>query len=140
MVGNVMVCDAVSAPGRRAVLVALAGLAVHATPARADVEPALADLLTADGSASRLALSLAQSQVSLRGYLAPSLDGRRFELMEGSVAPCQLCGATHDAGASVTVLVADPDPSAPGSQRVRVSGRLEVEGGVRLVSARIQAV
>lgn len=137
-------CDAVGhgasrLPGRRSVLLAVAGLAAWpATRAAAAPQVGFAELVAADGTPSGLARSLASSQVSVRGYLAPSLDGQAFALTEQPAAPCQLCGATHDIGAEVLVLTAAPDAGAPMLQRVEVSGTLEVRGAVRLVAARIQ--
>ena len=98
-----------------------------------------ATLVTADGGASPLAVSLAQTVVSVQGYLAPGLDGQTFALTEGSVLPCQLCGTVHDAGPELAVHAGAPDPDAPVFQLVRVSGRLEVEGGLRLVDASLLA-
>lgn len=138
-------CDAVGRaatrpPGRRAVLLAAAGLAAWpaARAAAAVPQVAFADLVAADGSPSAFARSLASSQVSVRGYLAPSLDGQTFALTEQPAAPCQLCGATHGIGAEMPVLTEAPDAGAPMLQRVEVSGTLEVRGAVRLVAARIQ--
>lgn len=133
-------------PGRRFMLLAAVGMAAlpAARAGAALRQVSLADLVTADGSASGLARSLASSQVSVRGYLAPSLDGREFALTEQPAAPCQLCGASHDAGASLTVFTALPDPGAPMLQLIQVSGRLEVDDApghvVRLAAAQIQSV
>ena len=138
-------CDAVGNaakpwPGRRAVLFAAAGLAAWPASRAGAATPqvAFADLVAADGSPSPLARSLASSQVSVRGYLAPSLDGQAFAFTEQPAAACQLCGATHDAGAEMLVLTDAPDAGAPMLQQVEVSGTLDVGGAVRLVAARIQ--
>ena len=141
--------DAVSRPNlhRRAVILALSGVAALkptvGAASTAASEPALADLVAADGSPSALAWSLAQTQASVRGYLAPSLDGREFTLTEGPALPCQLCGDLHGVGASVVVRTGEPEPSAPAFRLVQVAGRLEVDGaqrpGIRLTSARIRA-
>ena len=112
----------------------LASAAGAMTPAHA-----VADLVTADGTPSPLARSLARTEISVRGYLAPSLDGRVFSVTEGSVLPCQLCGAQHDAGAGLFVQTAAPNPDVPVFERVEVSGRLEIDDGVRLADARIRA-
>lgn len=117
-----------------AALPLLAPAAGAATPSRG-----IADLVGADGKPSDLARSLARTDVSVRGYLAPSLDGRIFSVTEGSVLPCQLCGAQHDAGAGLTVQTSAPDADAPVFEIVDVSGRLEVDGGVRLANACIRA-
>ncbi len=135
-------CDAGLGAARRSLLLALPGFVLLPDLARAEAgETSLVSLAATDGSGSALARSLAQATVSVRGYLAPSLDGREFALTEKSAAACQLCGALHDVGASLAVFTDAPDPDAPVLQRVRVSGRLEVDatGGVRLVSARIQS-
>ena len=141
-------CDATGQPrpGRRSILLAAVGLAAlpAANAGAASRQVSLADLVTADGSASGLARSLASSQVSMRGYLTPSLDGREFALTEQPAAPCQLCGASHDAGVSLAVFTAQPEPGAPMLQLIQVSGRLEVDGApgnaVRLAAAVIQSV
>lgn len=138
-------CDAVPGPAldRRSVILALSSLAALAPAASARAgasAPGLADLAAADGSASALARSLAQTQVSVRGYLAPSLDGREFALTEGPAMPCQLCGNLHDLGSSVAVRLGAPDPNAPVFERVQVSGRLEIDSVVRLMAARIQVL
>lgn len=142
---DAMRCDAVREPalGRRSVLLALPSLAAltpMAAVRAAAPEPGLTELVGADGSATTLARSLAQTQVSVRGYLSPSLDGREFALTEGSAAPCQLCGSLHDAGSSMTVRTGEPAPGAPVFERVLVSGRLEIDGAVRLTGACIQAL
>ena len=133
-------CDALGRPpGRRAVLLAAAGLAAWpAARASAALQVGFAELVAADGTPSGLARSLASSQVSVRGYLAPSLDGQAFGFTEQPAASCQLCGATHDTGAEMLVLTEAPDAGAPMLQRVEVSGTLEVGGAVRLVAARIR--
>lgn len=142
-------CDFIPGPAldRRSVVLGLAGLAAlgPAAAARAAIAgPSLADLVAADGSASALARTLTGTEVSVRGTLAPSLDGREFTLSEESTEPCQLCGNLHDAGASVAVRTAEPDPNAPVFGRVEVSGRLEIDAtvrpGLRLTAARIQAL
>lgn len=142
--GHSIRCHAMPGPalGRRSALLALPGLALAPALSAAWAAPSgpgLAELVAADGSASSLARSLAGTQVRLLGYLAPSLDGREFALTEGPAAPCQLCGNLHDTGTGVAVRLGEPDLGAPVFERVQVSGRLEVDGGVRLVSARIQA-
>lgn len=150
---NAIRCHAVSPPGRRviappgrrAVLRAASALAaLVALPSPGFAQPGTAalaagDLVDADGVASALAQRLAQTIVSVRGTLAPTPDGRVFTVADGSVLPCQLCGALHDAGPSIGVETARPEPDAPAFERVQVSGRLEVGRAVRLTDARIQA-
>ena len=136
-------CEAVSQPtlGRRSVLAAaLAASLPIASAGAATHQVDLADLIGSDGSSSPLARSLTPSLISVRGYLAPSLDGREFILTGQPAMPCQLCGAAHDAGYGLQVFTSLPDPGAPMLQQVQVSGRLELDtSGLRLVDARIQA-
>ena len=109
--------------------------------ARTTAHPAsLADLVGPGGAPSPLARSIAPSWLSVRGYLAPSLDRREFTLSEQPALPCQLCGAVHEAGAGLMVVTAQPEAGAPAMQQVVVSGRLEVDsalGTMRLVDARV---
>ena len=140
MLGQICACDdglsrrsILSAVSAVAVLPLLASVASAMTPS-----PSIADLVGPDGMPSHLAWSLARTEISVRGYLAPSLDGRIFSVTEGSVLPCQLCGAQHDAGPSVIVQMDAPNANAPVFEIVEVSGRLEVDGGVRLADARIR--
>ena len=140
---TVIRCEAVSQPtlGRRSVLTAVLAASLPIASASAATHQAdLADLVDAEGIPSLLARLLTPSLVSVRGYLAPSLDGREFVLTAQPAMPCQLCGAAHDAGYGLQVFTALPDPDAPILQQVRVSGRLELDAsGLRLVDARIQA-
>src|SRR5215210_496323 len=89
---------------RRSVLAGIAGLITFAPVARAHAkdEVPLANLVGPDGQASDLARSMTGQMVRIRGYLAPSLDGREFALSESSPGACQLCGAIHDPGAIIT--------------------------------------
>ena len=125
--------------GRRSLVATLSGLsALPLFPAAAGAAASvasIADLVAADGVASPMAMSLAQTVVSVQGYLAPGLDGQTFALTEGSVLPCQLCGTVHDAGPELAVRAGAPDPDAPVFQLVQVSGCLEIDGGLRLVDA-----
>lgn len=139
-------CEAVGRPtlNRRSVLAAALAASLPMAGASASTHQAdLVDLMGVDGAPSPLARSLASSLISIRGYLAPSLDGREFTLTGQPPMPCQLCGAAHDAGYGLQVFTALPDPGAPMLQQVRVSGRLELDAappsGLRLVDARIQA-
>lgn len=135
-------------PDRRTLLaVGLAGLSGIAGMSLAQAaggELRIADLVIADGGASELARSRAGSSITLRGYLAPSLDGELFGLSERSPGICQLCGAAHDLGAALQVRTAIPDPAAPVMQPVEVSGRLAVDpvpgSAVSLQGARIRAL
>lgn len=131
-------CDAVPVPGRRALLLAAAAL-LPGHRARADGATPLAALVGADGTASPLARGLEAQALSVRGYLSPSLDGRSFGLTEQPPMPCQLCGATHDLGASLAVRTAQPDAGALPVREVAVTGRLELSPTLRLVDARIEA-
>ena len=134
-------CDAVPAPGRRSVMLAV-GLAalLPAARARASIEgPGVAELVGTDGAPSARARSLAAGVVTVRGYLSPSLDGREFSLSEQPSQPCQLCGATHDLGASLAVRTAQPQPGAPALQEVVVSGRLQLSPEFKLTDATIGA-
>lgn len=141
MPSQIIRCDAVRGVDRRSVLIGLAGVAGLAPAARAAPSAAaLGDLVTGEGGASGLARSLAGTIVTLRGYLAPSLDGREFPMTDASAAPCQLCGNQHEAGRAILVRVAMLD--VPVLERVEVTGRLEVDeaGGVRLIAAGIRAL
>jgi len=127
---------------RRTVLLGLGSLAaavLDAKPVRAATAgPSIADLVTDDGRPTTLACTLADTEVSLRGYLGPSLDGREFALTEALAMPCQLCGVMHDAGGSLAVRTAALVQDAPVLDSVLVTGRLALEDGVRLLDASIQ--
>ena len=140
-----IVCRAVAPEiSRRSVLLGLVGAAAlaPAAVARPTPGPVLGDLVAGDGTASSLARSLAGTTVSLRGYLAPSLDGREFPMTEASAALCQLCGNLHDGGANILVRADGAD--VPVLQRVEVTGRLEVgeaaAPGVRLTATGIRTI
>ena len=139
-----IVCRAVAPEiSRRSVLLGLAGTAalVPAAVARPTSGPGLGDLVAGDGTASSLARSMVGTTVSLRGYLAPSLDGREFPMTEASAAPCQLCGNLHDGGASILVRADQAD--VPVLQLVEVTGRLDLDGaapGVRLTATGIRTI
>jgi hypothetical protein len=140
MSGQIRACD--DGLSRRSILGAVSAVAAlpFLAPAAGAMTPlrGIADLVGTDGGPSDLARSLARTNVSVRGYLAPSLDGRSFSVTEGSVLPCQLCGAQHDAGPGLIVHTDTLVPDAPVFEIVEVSGRLEVEGAVRLADARIR--
>lgn len=127
---------------RRTVLLGLGSLAAAALDAKpvraATTGPSIADLVTDDGRPTILAGTLADTEVSLRGYLGPSLDGREFALTEALAMPCQLCGVIHDAGGSLAVRTAALVQGAPVLDSVLVTGRLALGGGVRLLDASIQ--
>lgn len=134
-------CDAVPAQGRRAVLLAV-GLATLLPVSRANAAMdniGLAELTGADDTPSFLAKSFGSRTINVRGYLSPSLDGREFFLSEQPPLPCQLCGATHDLGATLSVRTMQAEPAAPVLQQVIVSGRLEKLPILQLVDAKIRA-
>ena len=130
--------------GRRTILAgatALVGLAAF-RPALAGQRIALAAIVDADGKAGPLARELQGRPLTLTGYLAaPLTPADSWQLAEGPAMPCQLCGATHDIGAALTIEpVAPPDPSWTPLQAVTVRGTIDVrpDGAVRLIEARIE--
>jgi hypothetical protein len=62
--------------------------------------------------------------VKVRGYLAPSLDGREFALSESSPGACQLCGTIHDPGATITIHSASTEGVPPIFEPVLVEGQV----------------
>jgi hypothetical protein len=64
--------------------------------------------------------------VRVRGYLAPSLNGREFALSEASPGACQLCGTIHDPGATITIRSAPTEDVPPIFESVLVEGQLTV--------------
>jgi len=91
--------------------------------------PTLADLVTADGSATRRARELDGERLELRGYIAPSLvsNPAAFLLTEGSLAPCMLCGCVHGSGVGLLVAPRLPlDADLGMTERVDVVGRLQL--------------
>ncbi|WP_376099328.1 hypothetical protein ACE7GA_11005 [Roseomonas sp. CCTCC AB2023176] len=115
--------------GRRAGLLACVGLAAGRTAAARGTTP-LRGLYDAAGEApSVLARGLDGRRVALRGYPmpVPSHAPGWFVLAETSVAPCQLCGLTHDWPVGV-VAVHAPDAPHIASPYVTV----EVEGRLTL--------
>ena len=120
-------CDEVSPLlGRRSVL---AGLATFITlvplaGARTQSLTRLADLIGRDGQASELARSMVGRTILVRGYLAPSLDGVEFSLSEASAGACQLCGNSHDPGATITIRTNSPASALPAFELVQAQGRL----------------
>jgi hypothetical protein len=121
---------------RRSVLAGIAGLITLAPLARAHAqdELPLANLVGADGQASDLARSMTGETVRVRGYLAPSLDGREFALSESSPGACQLCGAIHDPGATITIRSAPTEGVPPIFEPVLVEGQLAVAGPAATVA------
>jgi len=121
---------------RRSVLAGIAGLIALAplTPAAAQDEVPLADLVGPDGQASDLARSMTGWTVRVRGYLAPSLDGREFALSESSPGACQLCGVIHDPGATITIRSAATGDAPPIFEPVLVEGQLAVTGSAATVA------
>ena len=130
---------------RRSVLTGIAGLITLAPLARAYAqgELPLANLVGPDGQASNLARSMTGQTVRVRGYLAPSLDGREFALSESSPGACQLCGTIHDPGATITIRSAPTEGVPPIFEPVLVEGQLAVIGPattVVLVDARTRTL
>jgi hypothetical protein len=115
---------------RRSVLAGIAGLITLAplASAHAKDELPLANLVGPDGQASDLAWSMTGQTVKIRGYLAPSLDGREFPLSESSPGACQLCGAIHDPGVTITIRSASTEGALPIFEPVVVEGQLAVTG------------
>jgi len=121
---------------RRAVLAGIAGLIalVPVTSASAQEEVPLVDLVGPEGQASDLSRSIMGRTVRVRGYLAPSLDGREFALSEASPGACQLCGAFHDPGATITINSASSQGAPPILEPVLVEGQLAVIGPAATVA------
>ena len=121
---------------RRSVLAGIAGLITFAPLARAHAkdELPLANLVRPDGRASDLARSMTGQMVRIRGYLAPSLDGREFALSESSPGACQLCGTIHDPGATITIRSALTEGVPPIFEPVLVEGQLAVTGPAATVA------
>ena len=121
---------------RRSVLAGMAGLITLVPLARAHAkdELPLADLVGPNGQASDLARSMTGQTVKVRGYLAPSLDGREFALSEASPGICQLCGAIHDPGATITIRSTSTESVLPNFEPVLVEGRLAVTGPAATVT------
>ncbi|WP_414474809.1 hypothetical protein [Microvirga sp. M2] len=115
-------------PDRRSVLAGIAGLIALAPVAAASAqdEVSLANLVGPDGQASDLARSMTGRTIRVRGYLAPSLDGREFALSESSPGACQLCGVIHDPGATITIRSASAKDAPPILEPVLVEGQLAV--------------
>jgi hypothetical protein len=121
---------------RRSVLAGIAGLIalVPVTSASAQDEVPLANLVRPDGQASDLARSVTGSTVRVRGYLAPSLDGREFTLSESSPGACQLCGVIHDPGATIKINSASSEGAPPILEPVLVGGQLMIIGPAATVT------
>ena len=122
--------------GRRSVLAGVATLVCLAplSKATAGAETRLADLVKPDGRPSELARAMSGQMVTLRGYLAPSLDGIEFALSESSPGVCQLCGSIHEPGATVTLRTSAPSRSLPILELVQVKGRLILAAETTLVT------
>ena len=121
---------------RRSVLAGIAGLIVlvPVTSSSAQDEMPLANLVGPNGQASDLARSLMGRTVRVRGYLAPSLDGREFALSESSPGACQLCGVIHDPGATIAVHSAPAEGAPPILESVLVEGQLAIAGPAATVT------
>ncbi|MBO1907810.1 hypothetical protein J4G37_23240 [Microvirga sp. 3-52] len=115
---------------RRTVLAGIAGLITLAPLASAHArdELPLASLVGPDGQTSDLARSMTGRTIRVRGYLAPSLDGREFSLSESSPGTCPLCGAIHDPGATITIRSASTEGTLPILEPVLLEGQLAVTG------------
>jgi hypothetical protein len=115
---------------RRSVLAGIAGLITLAplASAHAKDELPLANLVGPNGQASDLARSMTGQTIRVRGYLAPSLDGRAFALSEASPGACQLCGAIHNPGATITIRSASSEGAPPIFEPVLVEGQLALTG------------
>lgn len=120
---------------RRSVLAGIAGLITLIPLASAHTrdELPLASLVGPDGQASHLARSITGQTVRIRGYLAPSLDRREFALSEASPGACQLCGAIHDPGATITIRSASTEGALPIFEPVLLEGQLAVTGPAAIV-------
>ena len=121
---------------RRSVLAGIAGLITLAplASAYAKDELPLANLVGPEGQASDLARSMTGQMVRIRGYLAPILDGREFALFESSPGACQLCGAIHDPGTTITIRSASTEGVPPIFELVLVEGQLAVMGPTATVT------
>src|SRR5438874_1829773 len=125
--------------GRRSVLAGASALVALGASARA---APLTELVGADGRIAPSAAALADRQVRLVGYLAPSFEPGNddWRLSEAPAMPCQLCGAGHDDGPAVLVRPVPPPDVSP-LQAVAVVGRVELSRGApRLIAARVEAL
>ena len=125
--------------GRRSVLAGASALVALGVAARA---ASLTELVGADGRTAPGAAALADRQVRLVGYLAPSFEPGNddWRLSEAPAMPCQLCGAGHDDDPAVLVRPVAPLDLSP-LQAVAVVGRVELSGGApRLIDARVDAL
>jgi hypothetical protein len=130
--------------GRRSVLAGLAGMITLAplAGAHAKGEISLSDLVRSDGRPSDFARSKAGQTITVRGYLAPSLDGFEFALSEASPGVCQLCGATHDPGRTMIIRSSSAESSLPTFELVQAEGRLKVPEAadtMSLLDAKVRA-
>jgi hypothetical protein len=97
-------------------------------------------LVDGAGRATARAVMLDGQTVTLIGYLAPPLtSGESWLIGEGPAVPCQLCGETHDIGATMAVTADKPfDPVPSPAQAVALIGRLDLNGAApRLLAARL---
>lgn len=138
---SVLRCESVAGPDRRTLLAGLAGSVAILPAAALGAEPArsLGQFVTETGP-SDLARSLSGTRLTLRGYLAPSLDGLSFAMSEASPAPCQLCGELHDPGRSLGIRLAERRPGTPVMALVEVEGelRLSPDAALLLADARVR--
>lgn len=125
-------------PRRRAVLGGAVGCFValgsaDAPRAAEDGEPRLRGLYDAEGgAASALARRLAGTRITLLGFVAPAPSHAPgwFALAEVPVAPCSLCGATHDWPVGVAAVHGPAVPHVASMTRaVAVSGVLDAAPG-----------
>jgi hypothetical protein len=121
---------------RRSLLAGIAGLIalVPVTSASAQDEVPLTNLVGPEGQASDLARSMMGRTIRVRGYLAPSLDGREFALSESSPGVCQLCGVIHDPGATIKINSASSESAPSILEPVLVEGQLAVTGPASTVA------
>lgn len=132
---------------RTALALPLAAVALAPTLARAST---LRSLYEADGSVGPQARARLGSRIALRGFVlpAPALTEDWFALTEIPVAPCTLCGLTHDwppgtlaAHAPGLPHLASPYESVLLEGTLALEGAAEagLEGRLALLDARLLA-
>lgn len=112
---------------RRAMLAGFACIGL-AAPARAEALSPRA-LYGANGEASELARARGGQRIALRGFLAPSPSPEPgwVALAEMPVAPCTLCGLTHQWPVGVVAVEAGTLPHVPSAfQAVTLEGVLDL--------------
>lgn len=124
--------------GRRSALLACVGLVAAPALAAGRGTTSLRGLYDAEGlNPSATARALDGQRVALTGYVAPVPTGAAewMALAEIAVAPCQLCGLTHDWPVGVVAVHAPgaphlPSPYAP----LTVEGVLVLDPSARLAA------